>query len=306
MGTWGTEILGNDTSCEVYEEFIELYNLGQEGNDISKNLLDRLAENLEDKEEHNDILFALALAQWQTASLDNDFLNKIKHIIETGADITLWQELGVDQIMLASRKKELNSFLKKISIPKSKAKARKKPPTLIETDYINGTCLAFQFPDKSFGGVVIIDAEFYNSQGSLPISLTTICQNKLPTIEDFQNSTFLNCKWYTSEDSITRKKYKIAGIQQHLLEYQKSKQRKPFFEFIQSYFTIVGNLPKFEKGYHSTTWISIDYSNETNAIPVGFGAKLSKQLDYLFTDKPYKSSKKDKVQLIKFPKLTKK
>ncbi len=127
MGTWNTKIDGNDTFQDIYQNFFDLYNQGQNPADVSKQIQDDFAEMFNDDEDRNNALFGLALAQWETKSLDSSVYIQVKEIIETGKDIEVWQGLGADEKTLQKRKKELDIFLTQISTENEKPKRRVHP-----------------------------------------------------------------------------------------------------------------------------------------------------------------------------------
>ena len=115
MGTWNTKINGNDTFLDIYQNFFDLYNQGQNPADISKQIQDDFAEMFNDYDDRNNSLFGLALAQWETKSLDKTIYKQVKEIIETGNDLEVWKGVGADNKTIEKRKKELDKFLTQIS-----------------------------------------------------------------------------------------------------------------------------------------------------------------------------------------------
>jgi hypothetical protein len=65
--------------------------------DISKKLISENQELLNSQNDCHDFWFALALAQWETKSLDPIILENVKSIIKSGKDIELWKELNSDE-----------------------------------------------------------------------------------------------------------------------------------------------------------------------------------------------------------------
>ena len=124
MGTWNTKIKDNDTFQDIYQNFFDAYNHGQEPADISKQIQTEYAEMFEDSDDRNNSLFGLALAQWETKSLDLKIYKQVKKIIESGTDLEVWKGLGADDKTIQKRKKELETFLTQISIEKDKPKRR--------------------------------------------------------------------------------------------------------------------------------------------------------------------------------------
>lgn len=127
MGTWNTKINGNDTFQDIYQNFFDLYNQGQNPADISKQIQDDFAEMFNDYDDKNNSLFGLALAQWETKSLDLIVYKQVKEIIETDNDLVVWKGLGADEKTIKKRKKELDKFLTQISAEREKPKRRVRP-----------------------------------------------------------------------------------------------------------------------------------------------------------------------------------
>ena len=124
MGTWNTKINGNDTFQDIYQNFFDLYNQGKNPADISKQIQGDFAEMFNDYDDRNNSLFGLALAQWETKSLDPIVYKQVKEIIETGNDLEVWKGLGADEKTLQKRKREVEKFLTQISTEKEKPKRR--------------------------------------------------------------------------------------------------------------------------------------------------------------------------------------
>ena len=127
MGTWNTKINGNDTFQDIYQNFFDAYNQGKETTDISKQIQDGYAEMFEDSDDRNNSLFGLALAQWETKSLDQTIYKQVKEIIESGKDHEVWKGLGADEKSIKQRKVVLDKFLNQISTDREKPKRRVRP-----------------------------------------------------------------------------------------------------------------------------------------------------------------------------------
>src|SRR5258708_26282819 len=111
MGTWGTAIKDSDAFADIYDEFYELYNKGGQPDIISKKVIDDNWEILEIEEEKHSLWFALALAQWETKSLDAKVLFNVDNIISSGADLKIWLDLGASEQDIQKRKISLVKFL---------------------------------------------------------------------------------------------------------------------------------------------------------------------------------------------------
>jgi len=124
MGTWNTAINGNDTFLDIYQNFFDLYNQGQKPVDISKQLQEDFKDMFNDYGDRNNSLFGLALAQWETKSLDPTIFKQVKEIIESGNDLEIWKGLDADERTIKKRQTVLEKFLIKISSEREKPKQR--------------------------------------------------------------------------------------------------------------------------------------------------------------------------------------
>ena len=62
----------------------------------------------------HDVYFALAKAEWMCCAQSELVLNRVKEIIESGANIEFYRELEATESDLKLRKKNLEKFLKKV------------------------------------------------------------------------------------------------------------------------------------------------------------------------------------------------
>lgn len=106
MGVWSTEIKGNDTTLDIYSNFFDKYNNGGNQVWVSNEIKTEFADYFADSDDRNNSLFGLALAQWETKSLEPEILEQVKEIIDSGTDLELWKELGADEKTIQERKTE--------------------------------------------------------------------------------------------------------------------------------------------------------------------------------------------------------
>ena len=128
MGVWGMGITQSDEYCEVYERFLEEYDAGKPVACITEDILEEyLAEfDMEDGVLH-DVYFALAKGQWMCGGIRPEMMHKVTGIIESGANLDFYQELGSPPADLTLRKRNLHKFLAGLQTPRAKARKRKIP-----------------------------------------------------------------------------------------------------------------------------------------------------------------------------------
>jgi hypothetical protein len=203
MGAWGTAISSNDTYADIFDEFFELYNDGLEVVEISKRLIQNNQETINDPDDCNNFWFALAKAQWECKQLDTGLYNRVKNIVDTGADIQVWRELDSDEKDLKKRKIVLDKFIADLSAEKPKARARKKKkePKIIQPVFAKGDCLTFKLANGNYGGAVVLEAIYDTEYGNNLIAATRINQHNKPSLDDYKNSTVLVLNFAMWKDS---------------------------------------------------------------------------------------------------------
>lgn len=199
MGTWGTAIKDSDAFADIYDEFYELYNKGGQPDSISKKIIADNWEILEIEEEKHSLWFALALAQWETKSLDQEVFSTVKDIILSGADLKIWLDLGAIEQDIKKRKIALDKFLEKLKSDRPKAKPRKKSKSKIPI-FTTGDCLAFKMNNGNYGGAVVLATDNNPDTAYNLVVTTRLNQSTKPTLADFENSEVLICNFGQWQD----------------------------------------------------------------------------------------------------------
>ncbi|GET25185.1 hypothetical protein [Prolixibacter sp. NT017] len=136
MGTWSEKIKDNDTTLDIYSAFFDRYNSGEKPDLISKSIKVEYADYFNDSDDRNNALIGLALAQWETKSLEPDLHKEISDLVKSGKDLIIWKNLGANEKSLKKRKTELDKFLNQISLEKNKAKRRIRPKIEFSTNVL--------------------------------------------------------------------------------------------------------------------------------------------------------------------------
>ena len=190
MGAWGTAISSNDTYADIYGEFFDLYNDGLDVVEISKKLIADNQETINDNDDCNNFWFALAKAQWECKQLDYDIFDRVKKVVETGADLEVWRQLDADRKDIKKRKVVLDKFLADLQTEKPKAKSRKKK-IIRQPVFDKGDCVTFKLENGNYGGAIVLEAEKDTELGLNLIGLTRINSKGKPTLKAFKNSEIL-------------------------------------------------------------------------------------------------------------------
>jgi hypothetical protein len=199
MGTWGTAIKDNDAFADIYSEFYELYNKGGQPDIISQKIIADNWEILEIEEEKHSLWFALALAQWETKSLDTEVLLKVEEIISSGADIKIWLDLNAREQDIKKRKIALDKFLEKIKSDRPKAKSRKRSKLKVPI-FATGDCLVFKMENGNYGGAVVLATDTNPETAYNLVATTRLNQVTKPTLADFEKAEVLICNFGQWQD----------------------------------------------------------------------------------------------------------
>lgn len=239
MGTWSATIFGNDTSCDIKDEFFERYNRGEEPIDIKDDLLP-----YEDDDDRFDVIFSLAHCLWEVGQLEDAFLLRIKEVIENGEDLVVAKELGADDKFLRQRQNYLIKFLDKISVKKARPKKRVAPPVPIDSKYRNGAVMAFQYHDGMWGALIAINGRFFDKQTFYCYIQTTIKTTQKPTMYDVCKSYIIDANFHNRERNSLpwRSPQFYYAFDSCFRQYLGVRETKKFEPYNDSLFEIIGYL----------------------------------------------------------------
>ncbi|MEI6123256.1 MAG: hypothetical protein WCQ95_06455 [Bacteroidota bacterium] len=201
METWRTDIKDSETFAAIYSNFFELYNNGEQPEIISKKILNYKWKNLEKEEDMNSLWFALALAQWETKSLEPKVLSKIEDIITSRTDLKIWFDLGASGQDIKKRKIALDEFLEKIKSDRPKAKPRKREK-LKKPIFATGDCLVFKLMNGNYGGAVVLAADINPRTAFNMVATTRLNQSNKPTLKDFESAEVLIWNFEQWQDKV--------------------------------------------------------------------------------------------------------
>ena len=126
MGTWGALLKQDDAFLDVYDGFYHFYDQGLSPEMVSAKILQGFSEYFDDSDDTCAAHFALALAQWETSSLDPSLLVRVKELIDSEADLQNRKERGASAVLISARRLVLRRFLSQISTPRKSVRRRRK------------------------------------------------------------------------------------------------------------------------------------------------------------------------------------
>jgi hypothetical protein len=195
MGVWGTGILSDDTTRDIYDSYIELFNRGNSVETIREKLLQKHAQDLKDPDEGPLIWIGIAKAQWACAQLEPLVLSKVREIVINGLGLDRWSDEGGP--LLHRRKIALTQFFASLETPNPRPrkprKAIKRKPV-----FAPGDCLAVHLEDGDWGAILILDGEpeshgpYEETVGKNLAAILRYKNSEMPTLDVFQKRDWLS------------------------------------------------------------------------------------------------------------------
>lgn len=185
MGTWGTGILQNDTTLDVWIEFKDLYNSGHDIKKIRKHLEKEYQPN-KSKEYYSEIWTGIAYGQWMCGELEAYTMEKVK-VATNEKWMTLWAE---DKIKLQKRINVLSEFIKKIQTPRPVPLKRKKVVNR-PSFFKKGDIISIEINNQQFAGAIVTNHSDSEIDGGNRIVFTDCIANHSLNIEEVLHSNIL-------------------------------------------------------------------------------------------------------------------
>lgn len=150
MGTWGTALYANDTSCDVRDTYMKLLQEQLSNEEAYEKTLDEYREYIGDEEEPL-FWYALAETQWRLGRLMPEVKEIALDWINKKGGIQLWAESKNKGIGWENTLQKLKT---KLESPMPPEKVIKKPEEFIRNPWNIGDLYAYQFhseTSKEFG-----------------------------------------------------------------------------------------------------------------------------------------------------------
>jgi hypothetical protein len=153
MGAWGPAILSDDLARDIFGEYVEMYNDGEDHSAIRARLEATYSDAIGDADEGPVFWLALARAQWECGALEPDVLEQVRDIVTRGRGIECWR--AVSEAGARKRRHVLATFLTKIETPREPPRKRR---VIKHADavYEPGDCLAIRLSDGDYGAALVL------------------------------------------------------------------------------------------------------------------------------------------------------
>ena len=154
MGTWGFNVLDNDTACDVHADYIRLFNLNMTHAEIVAELFQLYAADLADEDYSPMVWLAIAQSQWECGALEPQILDRVREIVETGKALVWWAQAEPQE--LSRYRKAMDAFLAKLQTPNPRLR---KPRRAIQRKPVfqPGDCLAIRLSDGDYGAALVLE-----------------------------------------------------------------------------------------------------------------------------------------------------
>lgn len=192
MAFWGMDLNQSDEFCEIYDEYLDLYDIGLEPAKITQQILQRY----QNKTISHNALFALAKAEWSLGFRSEDVYARVNEIIDRGENISYYRSLGFSEQEINERVEKLISFQNLLlSTPKVPRKRRISSHNRIKR-LPKGTVSFYECNDGYYG-FVVLDAVY---EGRL-IAVTERLFTAPQSIEEILNSAVYTAIWLLLRNS---------------------------------------------------------------------------------------------------------
>ena len=189
MATDGVKIIDSDTAHDTYWGIMDLYDSGADFSDINKEFPLIKDDHFDDFD--NEIyVTSCALAMWEIGQMTENKLAYVKSIIDKGACVKSWDEEGGPKEGKA-RQKVLNNFWKKISVPNTKVRGRKKYRKVTNFLFQQDDLLVFKLKCGNYCAVICAAINQYRGECTYTLVPTTYKSNKKPVVKDLTNKQIL-------------------------------------------------------------------------------------------------------------------
>ena len=198
MGTWGSGLYANDTTCDIRDTYMGFLKEQLSNGDAYEKTLAKCNEYLHDPDDAPLFWFALADTQWKAGRLLPEVKANALEWIDKGGGMPLWEESANGGV---GWKKTLDKLRAKLETEQPKEKRVRKPEKINQNLWNNGDVYAYLFHkefDGRFGAPgkymvlhkIGVEEAYYGDSGTTEIYIVVRAFGKLfdnlPTLEDLR------------------------------------------------------------------------------------------------------------------------
>lgn len=146
MGTWGSGLYANDTTCDVRDTYLNYLRDGLSNQESYEKTLLEMETCLDDEDEAPLFWYAMAETQWKVGRLMPDVRDKALEWIEKEGGLSLWLESSSKG---TGWKKTLSKLKEKLNSPMPPEKKLRKPGDPKTNPWNINDLYAYQFPENT-------------------------------------------------------------------------------------------------------------------------------------------------------------
>lgn len=185
MGAWGTGILQNDTTADIWVEFKELYNKGLSLKEIRLKL-EKEYKPQSDTEYYGEIWTGIAYGQWMCGDVEDYTFKKLNDATKLKW-LPLWAD---DKKLLEKRVKEISDFIQKIQTPRLNPLRRKKI-VVRHSFFKKGDIIGIKLNPNYYIAAIVTDHHDFENDGENTIAFTDLLFKDQTTLNEVLNSNIL-------------------------------------------------------------------------------------------------------------------
>ena len=178
MGAWGTGILQNDTTADIWVEFKELYNTGLSQKDIRLQL-EKGYNPQSDLEYYAEIWTGIAYGQWMCGGREDYTFKKL-----SDATKLKWQTLWADdKKLLEKRLKAISNFIEKVQTPRPNPLKRKQI-VVRQSFFKKGDIIGIRISSTQCIAAIVTDHIDFKNDGQNTIVFTDLFFEEKASLKD--------------------------------------------------------------------------------------------------------------------------
>ena len=155
MAFWGMDLNQSDEFCEIYNEYMDLYDIGLEPAEITQQMLQKYQK---EAIPHN-AFFAIAKAGWSLGFRSESVFLRVNQIIDNRENITYYQSLGFSEQDINERSKKLLCFQALLQTS-PKAPRKRKISACNRLKRLPKGTVSYYEADDGYYGFVVLDAVY--------------------------------------------------------------------------------------------------------------------------------------------------
>lgn len=190
MAFWGMDLTQSDEFCEIYDEYMDLYDSGLKPAEITQQILEKYFIHSDIEDIPHNTLFAIAKAEWSLGFRSENIFSRVNEIIDNGENIEYYRSLGFSTHEQKERNKKLLKFQTLLQTTK-KAPRKRKISAYNKIKRLPKGTVSYYEADNGYYGFVVLDAVYEGRLLAVSKRLSVTPQNK----EDVLNAPALTAIW---------------------------------------------------------------------------------------------------------------